>query len=167
MILKSHRGLPRFWMVIVSVCLIFAGPLSAEVPREKKETAAARKLFSDLRKKNLFFSAVDAIGNGGMSAADVFAALTMTATLRKYQDTPYKYTVNVGGTKQALSARWTVGGGSSGSNADFSQRKIILAAIVSGLTDADRKMALTVQGGAVDGRPVKADATNALMEEVG
>lgn len=139
----------------------------AKYGKTKKETAAARKLFSDLRKKNLFFSAVDAIGNGDMSPADVFAALTLTDTLRKYQDTPYKYTVNVGGTKQALSARWTVGGGSSGSNADFSQRKIILAAIVSGLTDADRKMALTVQGGAVDGRPVKADATNALMEEVG
>ena len=49
MILKSHRGLPRFWMVIVSVCLIFAGPLSAEVPREKKETAAVslRKVEAD------------------------------------------------------------------------------------------------------------------------
>ena len=49
MILKSHRGLPRFWMVIVSVCLIFAGPLSAEVPREKKENAAVslRKVEAD------------------------------------------------------------------------------------------------------------------------
>lgn len=135
--------------------------------KTKKETSAARKLFSDLRKKNLFFSAVDAIGNGGMNPADVFAALTLTDTLRKYQDTAYKYTVNVGGTKQTLSARWTVGGGSSGSNADFNQRKIILSAVVAGLTDADRKMALTVQGGAVDGRPVKADAAAALMEEVG
>lgn len=49
MILKSHRGLPRSWMVIVSVCLIFAGPLPAEVPREKKETAAVslRKVEAD------------------------------------------------------------------------------------------------------------------------
>ena len=135
--------------------------------KTKKETSAARKLFSDLRKKNLFFTAVDAIGNGGMTAADVFAALTLTDTLNKYKDTPYTYTVNVAGNKTKLSARWTVGGGSSGSNADFGQRKIILSAVVAGLTDADRKMALTVQGGAVDGRPVKADATNALMEEVG
>ena len=135
--------------------------------KTKKETAAARKLFSDLRKKNLFFTAVDAIGNGGMTAADVFAALTMTDTLNKYKDTPYTYTVNVAGNKTKLSARWTVGGGSSGSNADFGQRKIILSAVVAGLTDADRKMALTVQGGAVDGRPVKADAAAAVLEEVG
>ena len=135
--------------------------------KTKKETSAARKLFSDLRKKNLFFTAVDAVGNGGMSAGDVFAALTMTDTLNKYKDTPYTYTVNVAGNKTKLSARWTVGGGSSGSNADFGQRKIILSAVVAGLTDADRKMALTVQGGAVDGRPVKADAAAALMEEVG
>lgn len=135
--------------------------------KTKKETSVARKLFSDLRKKNLFFTAVDAIGNGLMTASDVFAALTLTDTLNKYKDAPYTYTVNVAGNKTKLSARWTVGGGSSGSNADFGQRKIILSAVVAGLTDADRKMALTVQGGAADGRPVKADATNALMEEVG
>lgn len=135
--------------------------------KTKKETSASRKLFSDLRKKNLFFTAVDAIGNGLMTAGDVFAALTMTDTLNKYKDVPYTYTVNVAGNKTKLSARWTVGGGSSGSNADFGQRKIILSAVVAGLTDADRKMALTVQGGTVDGRPIKADATNALMEEVG
>lgn len=139
----------------------------AKYGKTKKETAAARKLFSDLRKKNLFFSAVDAIGNGGMSAADVFAALTMTDTLDEYKDTPYIYTVNVAGNKTKLSARWTVGGGSSGSNADFGQRKIILSAVVAGLTDVDRKMALTVPGGAVDGRPVKAEAAAALMKEVG
>lgn len=139
----------------------------AKYGKTKKETAAARKLFSDMRKKNLFFTAVDAIGNGRMTAADVFAALTMTNTLDNYKDTPYTYTVNVAGNKTKLSARWTVGGGSSGSNADFGQRKIILSAVVAGLTDADRKMALKVPGGAADGRPVKADAAAAVLEEVG
>ena len=132
----------------------------------KKETATARKLLSSLRKKNLFFTACDAIANGGSPAADVLAALTLTERLEAYgrNGKPYRYTATVNGKSVKLSACWTVGGGSSGSNADFEQRRIILSVIVAGMTDSDRKNGLTVTGSAV--APDVKDSTDGAVDAV-
>lgn len=132
----------------------------------KKETAVARKLLSSLRKKNLFFTACDAIANGGSPAADVLAALTLTERLEQYgrNGKPYRYTATVNGKSVKLSACWTVGGGSSGSNADFEQRRIILNVVISGMTDGDRKNGLTVTGSAVS--PDVKDSTEGAVDAV-
>lgn len=134
----------------------------------KKETAVARKLLSSLRKKNLFFTACDAIANGDSPAADVLAALTLTERLEQYgrNGKPYRYTATVNGKPVKLSACWTVGGGSSGSNADFEQRRIILNVVISGLSDGDRKNGLTVAGSATnpDVKGSTEGAVDAVME---
>lgn len=134
----------------------------------KKETAVARKLLSSLRKKNLFFTACDAIANGGSPAADVLAALTLTERLEQYgrNGKPYRYTATVNGKSVKLSACWTVGGGSSGSNADFEQRRIILNVVISGMSDGDRKNGLTVAGSATnpDVKGSTEGAVDAVME---
>lgn len=132
----------------------------------KKETAVARKLLSSLRKKNLFFTACDAIANGGSSAADVLAALTLTERLEQYgrNGKPYRYTATVNGKSVKLSACWTVGGGSSGSNADFEQRRIILNVVISGMSDGDRKNGLTVTGSTVS--PDVKDSTEGAVDAV-
>lgn len=134
----------------------------------KKETAVARKLLSSLRKKNLFFTACDAIANGGSPAADVLAALTLTERLEQYgrNGKPYRYTATVNGKSVKLSACWTVGGGSSGSNADFEQRRIILSVVVASMTDGDRKNGLTVAGSATnpDVKGSTEGAVDAVME---
>lgn len=132
----------------------------------KKETATARKLLSNLRKKNLFFTACDAIANGGSPAADVLAALTLTERLEAYgrNGKPYRYTATVNGKSVKLSACWTVGGGSSGSNADFEQRRIILNVVISGMSDGDRKNGLTVTGSTVS--PDVKDSTEGAVDAV-
>lgn len=140
----------------------------AKYGKGKKETAVARKLLSSLRKKNLFFTACDAIANGGSPAADVLAALTLTERLEQYgrNGKPYRYTATVNGKSVKLSACWTVGGGSSGSNADFEQRRIILNVVISGMSDGDRKNGLTVAGSATnpDMKGSTEGAVDAVME---
>lgn len=140
----------------------------AKYGKGKKETAVARKLLSSLRKKNLFFTACDAIANGGSPAADVLAALTLTERLEAYgrNGKPYRYTATVNGKSVKLSACWTVGGGSSGSNADFEQRRIILNVVISGMSDGDRKNGLTVAGSATnpDVKGSIEGAVDAVME---
>lgn len=138
----------------------------AKYGKGKKETAVARKLLSNLRKKNLFFTACDAIANGGSPAADVLAALTLTERLEAYgrNGKPYRYTATVNGKSVKLSACWTVGGGSSGSNADFEQRRIILNVVITGMTDGDRKNGLTVTGSAVS--PDVKDSTEGAVDAV-
>lgn len=140
----------------------------AKYGKGKKETAVARKLLSSLRKKNLFFTACDAIANGGSPAADVLAALTLTERLEQYgrNGKPYRYTATVNGKSVKLSACWTVGGGSSGSNADFEQRRIILNVVISGMSDGDRKNGLTVAGSATnpDVKGSTEGAVDAVME---
>lgn len=140
----------------------------AKYGKTKKETSVARKLISALRKKNLMVSTVDAIGNGGIHAADVLAVLANSERLAYYKDHPYTYTVNVSGTKTTLRAKWTVGSGSSGGSAEFDQRKIILSALCGQLTDADRKMPFTVSGSATaDVKDASKSGADAVLDEVG
>ena len=129
--------------------------------KSSKATADARKLLSSLRRKNIFLTAIDAMQNGN-EPADILAALTLTERLDAAA-VPYEVTIN-GKTKKQV-ARWTVGGGSSGSNSDFVQRQVVLDAIIDTLTDADRKAALTASG--KDSGKAKADAAAAVSELLG
>lgn len=142
----------------------------AKYGKTKKETRMARGLLSSLRKKNLMLTAADAIGNGGYPAVDVLAVLADKDALRAYTDKPYRYTAMIGGKEKKMSARWTVGGGSSGSNADFEQRRIIVAAMVAEMDDLKRRMSFVVEGSDTNGADVKdaaGGAVDAVLDVVG
>lgn len=122
-------------------------------PKSKPQTVTARGLLSDLRKKNILYTVMDAV-NQGMDATMVLAALTFRDRLD--MGATYTETLKNGKTRERR-ADWTVGGGSSGSNADFVQRQIVLQSVVDGLGAADIDNGLTYQAEAAKVKPAKAD----------
>lgn len=122
-------------------------------PKSKPQTVTARGLLSDLRKKNILYTVIDA-ANQGMDAVLVLAALTFRDRLD--QGATFTETLKNGKTRERR-ADWTVGGGSSGSNADFVQRQIVLQSVVDGLTATDIDNGLTYQAEAAKPKAVKAD----------
>ena len=108
-------------------------------PKSKPQTVTARGLLSDLRKKNILYTVVDAV-NQGMDPTMVLAALTFRDRLD--QGASYTETLKNGKTRERR-ADWTVGGGSSGSNADFVQRQIVLQSVVDGLAPTANNKGLT------------------------
>lgn len=125
----------------------------ADHPKSKPQTVTARGLLSDLRKKNILYTVMDAV-NQGMDASHVLAALTFRDRLD--QGATYTETLKNGKTRERR-ADWTVGGGSSGSNADFVQRQIVLQSVVDGLNSTDIDNGLTYQAETAKEKVVKAD----------
>lgn len=107
--------------------------------KNNKATVTARHLLADARKKNLLYTVTDAVINGGLSVRVALAALTH----RERLEVPLTYTYEVNGKERKGRAKWTVGGGSSGSNADFVQRQRVIAAVAADLTAADLMNGLT------------------------
>lgn len=101
--------------------------------KSNKATVTARRVLSDLRKKNLLYTVVDGIVNGAIDPQRALATLTFRDRLEE----PLKYTYEVNGKERKAVAKWTVGGGSSGSNTDFVQRQRVFANVAAGLSDAD------------------------------
>ena len=122
-------------------------------PKSKPQTVTARGLLSDLRKKNILYTVIDAV-NQGMDATAVLAALTFRDRLD--QGAAYTETLKNGKTRERR-ADWTVGGGSSGSNADFVQRQIVLQSVVDGLAPADTNNGLTYTPEAAKVKAAKTD----------
>lgn len=122
-------------------------------PKAKPQTVTARGLLSDLRKKNILYTVIDAV-NQGMDATAVLAALTFRDRLD--QGATYTETLKNGKTRERR-ADWTVGGGSSGSNADFVQRQIVLQSVVDGLAPADVDNGLTYTPEAAKVKAAKTD----------
>lgn len=122
-------------------------------PKSKPQTVTARGLLSDLRKKNILYTVMDAV-NQGMDATMVLAALTFRDRLD--MGATYTETLKNGKTRERR-ADWTVGGGSSGSNADFVQRQIVLQSVVDGLGAADIDNGLTYQAEAAKPKATKTD----------
>lgn len=122
-------------------------------PKSKPQTVTARGLLSDLRKKNILYTVIDAV-NQGMDAVLVLAALTFRDRLD--MGATYTETLKNGKTRERR-ADWTVGGGSSGSNADFVQRQIVLQSVVDGLAPADVDNGLTYTPEAAKVKTTKTD----------
>ena len=122
-------------------------------PKAKPQTVTARGLLSDLRKKNILYTVIDAV-NQGMDATSVLAALTFRDRLDG--GAVYTETLKNGKTRERR-ADWTVGGGSSGSNADFVQRQIVLQSVVDGLAPADINNGLTYTPEAAKVKAAKTD----------
>lgn len=122
-------------------------------PKSKPQTVTARGLLSDLRKKNILYTVIDAV-NQGMDATTVLAALTFRDRLD--MGATYTETLKNGKTRERR-ADWTVGGGSSGSNADFVQRQIVLQSVVDGLGAADVYNGLTYTPEAAKVKAAKTD----------
>ena len=122
-------------------------------PKSKPQTVTARGLLSDLRKKNILYTVIDAV-NQGMDATSVLAALTFRDRLDG--GAVYTETLKNGKTRERR-ADWTVGGGSSGSNADFVQRQIVLQSVVDGLAPADFNNGLTYTPEAAKVKAAKVD----------
>ena len=96
---------------------------------------------------------IDAV-NQGMDATMVLAALTFRDRLD--MGASYTETLKNGKTRERK-ADWTVGGGSSGSNADFVQRQIVLQSVVDGLAPSDINNGLTYTPEAAKVKPTKTD----------
>lgn len=107
--------------------------------KSNKATVTARRVLSDLRKKNLLYTVVDGIVNGAIDPSHALAALTFRDRLEE----PLRYTYEVNGKERKAVAKWTVGGGSSGSNTDFVQRQRVFANVAAGLSAADLMNGLT------------------------
>lgn len=107
--------------------------------KSNKATVTARRVLSDLRKKNLLYTVVDGIVNGAIDPQRALATLTFRDRLEE----PLKYTYEVNGKERKAVAKWTVGGGSSGSNTDFVQRQRVFANVAAGLSAADLMNGLT------------------------
>ncbi len=107
--------------------------------KSNKATVTARRVLSDLRKKNLLYTVVDGIVNGAIDTSHALAALTFRDRLEE----PLRYTYEVNGKERKAVAKWTVGGGSSGSNTDFVQRQRVFANVAAGLSAADLMNGLT------------------------
>lgn len=122
-------------------------------PKSKPQTVTARGLLSDLRKKNILYTVIDAV-NQGIDAVLVLAALTFRDRLDK--GATYTETLKNGKTRERR-ADWTVGGGSSGSNADFVQRQIVLQSVVDSLGAVDVDNGLTYQAEAAKPKVVPAN----------
>lgn len=86
----------------------------------KEEVKRARKILANLRKKNLFLTAVGVALKGG-DMADYVMLTTMDALLG--EKTVYSATVN--GRQKKLVAKWSIGGGSSGSYQEYRDRLIV------------------------------------------
>lgn len=86
----------------------------------KEETARARKILANLRKKNLFLTAVGVALKGG-DMSDYVMLTTMDSLLG--EKTVYSATVN--GRQKKMVAKWSIGGGSSGSYQEYRDRLIV------------------------------------------
>lgn len=85
-----------------------------------EEVKRARKILANMRKKNLFLTAVGVALKGG-SMDDYVVLTTMDALLG--EKTTYSVAVN-GKTRKAV-AKWSIGGGSSGSYQEYRDRLIV------------------------------------------
>lgn len=86
----------------------------------KEEVKRARKILANLRKKNLFLTAVGVALKGG-DMGDYVLLTTMDALLG--EKTVYSATVN--GRQKKMVAKWSIGGGSSGSFPEYRDRLIV------------------------------------------
>ena len=86
----------------------------------KEEVKRARKILANLRKKNLFLTAVGVALKGG-DMGDYVMLTTMDALLG--EKTVYSATVN--GRQKKMVAKWSIGGGSSGSYQEYRDRLIV------------------------------------------
>lgn len=130
--------------------------------KSKACTATARRLVAGLRKKNLFYTAIDAI-NAGYDAKDVLAALANQDMLDSAK-VPLETVTN--GRKKTENISWPVGGGSSGSSIDFTKRQTILEHVIGKLTPEARECGLTVPKKDEE-KKAKADAAAAVAELLG
>lgn len=85
-----------------------------------EEVKRARKILANMRKKNLFLTAVGVALKGG-NMDDYVVLTTMDALLG--EKTTYSVAVN-GKTRKAV-AKWSIGGGSSGSYQEYRDRLIV------------------------------------------
>lgn len=86
----------------------------------KEEVKRARKILANLKKKNLYLTAVGVAMKGG-DMADYVMLTTMDALLG--EKTVYSATVN--GRQKKMVAKWSIGGGSSGSYQEYRDRLIV------------------------------------------
>lgn len=86
----------------------------------REEVKRARKILANLRKKNLFLTAVGVALKGG-DMADYVMLTTMESLLG--EKTVYSATVN--GRQKKMVAKWSIGGGSSGSYQEYRDRLIV------------------------------------------
>ena len=86
----------------------------------REEVKRARKILANLRKKNLFLTAVGVALKGG-DMGDYVLLTTMDALLG--EKTVYSATVN--GRQKKMVAKWSIGGGSSGSYQEYRDRLIV------------------------------------------
>lgn len=100
---------------------VITGKLDRDAAKAKAKIA--RAILAALRKKSLFMTTVACVSTGS-DASDTIAALERDDLL---VDTMYTVTGRNGKPK-ALKAKWTVGGGSSGSNAEYVDRLHVLRA---------------------------------------
>ena len=86
----------------------------------REEVKRARKILANLRKKNLFLTAVGVALKGG-DMSDYIMLTTMESLLG--EKTVYSATVN--GRQKKMVAKWSIGGGSSGSYPEYRDRLIV------------------------------------------
>lgn len=86
----------------------------------REEVKRARKILANLRKKNLFLTAVGVALKGG-DMGDYVVLTTMDSLLG--EKTVYSATVN--GRQKKMIAKWSIGGGSSGSYQEYRDRLIV------------------------------------------
>lgn len=86
----------------------------------REEVKRARKILANLRKKNLFLTAVGVALKGG-DMTDYVVLTTMDSLLG--EKTVYSATVN--GRQKKMVAKWSIGGGSSGSYQEYRDRLIV------------------------------------------
>lgn len=99
--------------------------------KSNKGTSDAKHAIACLRKKNLFYTCVDAVADG-VPAANVLAAYAMDDV--KLNKAVVSYEITTNGKTTTHYAKWTIGGGSSGGNAEFNQRRIVINAVAMSLT---------------------------------
>lgn len=98
-------------------------PYDAHSKDKGEEGKRARKVLAALRKKNLFMTAVGVALRGG--CMDDYVLFTTMDTL---QGGKVEYSITVNGRAKKAYAKWSIGGGSSGSNGEYRDRLIFAMA---------------------------------------
>lgn len=95
-------------------------PYDAHSKDKGEEGKRARKVLANLRKKNLFLTAVGVALKGGDMADYV-----LFTTMDTLQGGKVEYSITVNGRTKKAYAKWSIGGGSSGSYQEYRDRLIV------------------------------------------